>query len=246
LSFDNRGVASLDGTWDFLPGTRTLAEVERAAAAEPITVPGLWEAQGYVDLNGPAWYRRQFELDDASGGWTLRFGAVMDFTDVFVNGRHAGGHELAFTPLEVDPAGALRPGLNTLAVRVVDPAVGDPDHVRMAHGKQGWANHVFPSRPSLYMTYGGIWQPVSLRRHGSQVIRDVFVSSRPDDLVATVEVENRGPAGTARVLVRTLGMARERQVRIDAGQAARVDSCSARSTPRVPPGGGPSTRCSTS
>lgn len=47
--------------------------------------------------------------------------------------------------------GPPRAGENTLAVRVLDPPVGDPDHIRMAHGKQGWANHVFPSPPSLYM-----------------------------------------------------------------------------------------------
>ena len=76
-------------------------------------------------------------------------------------------------------------------MRVTDPSLDDPEHIRLPHGKQGWANHVFPSRPSLYMTYGGIWQPVTLRRHGPVVVADVFVNGDPDDLVVTVEVQNR-------------------------------------------------------
>ena len=32
------------------------------------------------------------------------------------------------------------------------------------------------------MTYGGIWQPVTLRRHGPVAVRWVRCSSDPDDL----------------------------------------------------------------
>jgi hypothetical protein len=61
----------LDGLWDFIPGD------DPGAPARPIRVPGLWEAQGYLDLDGPAWYRRRFRQPLASGYHTLRFGAVM-------------------------------------------------------------------------------------------------------------------------------------------------------------------------
>ena len=79
-------------------------------------------------------------------------------------------------------------GGNELAVRVTDPPVDSPEHPRLPHGKQGWANHHFPSPPSLYMTYGGIWQPVTLRRHGPVAIRWVRCSSDPDDLTVAVRV----------------------------------------------------------
>ena len=219
MEFDSRRTASLDGTWQFFPGDHALADLAGLRAV-PIEVPGLWEAQGHVDLDGPAWYRRRFHLDDVSGGWSLRFAAVMDLTEVWLNGVRLGRHELPFTPFVVDPAPALRVGANELAVRVSDPAVGDPDHPRMAHGKQGWANHVFPSRPSLYMTYGGIWQPVTLRRHGSLVITDVFADGDPDDLTVTTEVENRGAAVTCRVGVRTLGQVRELDLDVPSGGRA--------------------------
>jgi hypothetical protein len=220
--FDSLGRASLDGTWDFFPGDLGLDDLDHADWS-PIDVPGLWEAKGHLDLDGPAWYRRCFDLDDREGSWTLRFGAVMDMASVHLNGVHLGDHDLPFTPFELDATDALRVGRNVLAVRVVDPPLGDPEHLQLPHGKQGWMNHVFPSRPSLYLTYGGIWQPVHLRRHGAVVVSDVFVNGDPDDLVVTVEVENRGHAPVlAGVGVRTLGQVAGLEVEVAARSRATV------------------------
>ena len=213
---------SLDGTWQFFPGDYALEELD-PAEAETIRVPGLWEAQGHLDLDGVAWYRRSFGVDDPSGYWSLRFGAVMDVADVWLNGVHVGGHEGAFTPFEVDVTRALAAGENVLAVRVYDPPLGDPEHERMAHGKQGWGSRHFPSRPSLYLTYGGIWQSVELHRHGPVVARDVFVSSDPDDLAVTVELRNRSAhVQRARLRAETLGITRELEAELEAGEAREL------------------------
>jgi Glycosyl hydrolases family 2, TIM barrel domain/Glycosyl hydrolases family 2/Glycosyl hydrolases family 2, sugar binding domain len=202
----------LDGVWELFPGDHALGDLDHLRP-EPIRVPGLWEAQGHLDLDGVAWYRRRFRLADAAGHWTLRFGAVMDMADVFLNGGHVGGHDVPFTPFELDPTETLAAGENTLAVRVTDPPVGDPEHLRLPHGKQGWANNAFPSPPSLYMTYGGIWQPVGLRRHGPVAVRDVFVNGDPDDLTVTVELEEvAGREQPAQVTLRTLGRVRQADV----------------------------------
>src|SRR5215212_2542868 len=184
---------SLDGLWEFFPAVDALADLDELEPAA-IRVPGLWEAQGYLDLDGVAWYRRRFLLDDPAGSWSLRFGAVMDIADVFLNGRHLGSHDGAFTPFELDATGALVRGENVVAVRVFAPPLGHPDHARMPHGKQGWANDVFPSPPSLYMTYGGIWQSVTLHRHGPVIARDVFVDGDPGDLMVSVDAVSRSDA----------------------------------------------------
>ncbi|HWG55844.1 MAG TPA: glycoside hydrolase family 2 TIM barrel-domain containing protein [Gaiellaceae bacterium] len=208
----------LDGVWDFFPGEHALADLD-ALDPEPIRVPGLWEAQGHLDLDGTAWYRRRFELLDASGYWTLRFGAVMDFADVWVNGVHVGSHECGFTPFELDVTEAVVAAANVVAVRVRDPAVGDPEHGRTAHGKQGWANHAYPSRPSLYMTYGGIWQSVTLLRHGPVVVRDAFANGDPDDLVVSVDAVSRSRAPEeATVRITTLGRELEERVTLAPGE----------------------------
>ena len=217
LTFDEHRTTRLDGLWDLLPGDHPVESID-ALEAERIIVPSLWEAQGYLELDGVAWYRRRFRLADSAGWWTLRFDAVMDFCDVYLNGALIGSHDQPFTPFELDPGTALRAGDNVLAVRVVDPPLDDPDHIRSAHGKQGWANHVFPSRPSLYMTYGGIWQPVRLRRHGAVVVDDVFVSSDPDDLTVTVELSSRSTEPvTVDLALRAVREVRRLQVEVAPG-----------------------------
>jgi hypothetical protein len=221
---DALGRVTLDGTWEFRPGDHVLGQLDDVPPA-PIQVPGLWEAQGYLELDGVAWYRLRFAVDDAAGYWTLRFGAVMDIAEVFLNGERLGSHEHSFTPFELPVTHALRRGVNVLDVRVTDLALDDPLHIRSAHGKQGWANHVFPSRPSLYMTYGGIWQSVTLRRHGPVVTRDVFVNADPDNLVTTVDVLNvGGEPHTVTVGVRTLGLVSEEHIQLGPGERRVVSS----------------------
>jgi Glycosyl hydrolases family 2, TIM barrel domain/Glycosyl hydrolases family 2, sugar binding domain len=224
LRLDEHGSVALDGTWDFFPAAH---ELEDLAGLEPerIQVPGLWEAQGYLELDGTAWYRHRFDIDLLEGFWTLRFGAVMDIAEPYLNGQLLGLHESPFTPFELDVTPALVAGENTLAVKVIDPSLDDPEHIRLPHGKQGWANNHFPSRPSLYMTYGGIWQPVTLQRHGPLVVNDVFVSSDPDRLTLTLEIANRG--GTeeqARVGVRTLGMVWEEEIALGPGASTILEA----------------------
>ncbi len=219
---DELGRVTLDGTWEFRPGDHDLADLD-SITPDTIHVPGLWEAQGHLELDGVAWYRLRFLVDDVAGHWTLRFGAVMDMAEVFLNGRLLGSHEHSFTPFELSVTTVLRAGENVLDVRVTDPSLDDPLHIRSAHGKQGWANHVFPSRPSLYMTYGGIWQSVTLRRHGPVVTRDVFVNADPDNLIQTVEVLNvTAEPRTATVGIRTLGLVFEDRLSLGPHEARVV------------------------
>jgi len=224
--FDAHGVAVLDGMWEFYPGDHNRGALDDLTP-EQITVPGLWEAQGHLELDGVAWYRRFVDIDDSDfdphGYWTLRFAAVMDMADVYLNGELIASHEHPFTPFEIPVTGALHLGRNVLDVRVTDPALDDPIHIRSAHGKQGWANHVFPSRPSLYMTYGGIWQTVTLRRHGPVVTRDVFINSDPDDLVIDVEVINLADHEVdVEVGIRTVGWVHEESVPLAPQEARSV------------------------
>ncbi|HUQ22134.1 MAG TPA: glycoside hydrolase family 2 TIM barrel-domain containing protein [Gaiellaceae bacterium] len=224
LAFGDGALASLDGTWDFFPGDHSLEDLSRIRP-ESIRVPALWESEGHVDLDGVAWYRRRFVLEEVSGFWTLTFGAVMDVADVFLNGVELGRHELPFTPFSFDATEAVVLGDNVLAVRVFDPPLDHPEHTRLPHGKQGWANHVFPSRPSLYMTYGGIWQSVSLRRHGPVVVNDVFVNGDPDDLVARIEIENRaGQPVRATVGIRAVALVWSAAVELAPGASATLEA----------------------
>jgi hypothetical protein len=212
---------SLDGEWQFLPGDHPLADVARVADAT-VGVPGLWEAAGYAGLDGTAWYRRTFDIDDAGGWWTLHVGAVMDEAEVFLNGSRAGSHAGAFTPFDLDVTGLVRTGENEILVRVVDYRSDDPRHRRSAHGKQGWMNDYFPSPPSLYMNFGGIWQSVDIERHGPVCVDDVAVSSDPADFVVDVTLRALDTVD-ARVTLDVLGRHMTQSVLSSAGGAVRFE-----------------------
>jgi len=98
------------------------------SAWRPIRVPSLWEAQGYTGMDGVAWYRTNFELSasEAAAGVTLGLGQIDDTDTTWVNGQRVGGVTNGYNVprvYRVAPS-ALRPGLNTIAVRVTDGGGG--------------------------------------------------------------------------------------------------------------------------
>jgi len=69
---------------------------------------------------GVGWYRRTLELprDTASRTVLLRFEAVYMDAEVWVNGASVGRHAFGYTPFTLDVSDKVRPGANTVAVRV--------------------------------------------------------------------------------------------------------------------------------
>lgn len=95
---------------------------------QPINVPAAWESQGYDGMNGVAWYRTTFDLGaaEAAAGITLGLGQIDDTDTTWVNGHQVGSTVNAYNKPRVYqvPAGVLRPGTNTIAVRVQDDGGG--------------------------------------------------------------------------------------------------------------------------
>lgn len=179
----NSQLIDLNGTWSFTPfGEPTGA----------IAVPALWESQGHLNLDGEVLYRREIQLEphQITGYATLRFEAVMDTAEIRVNGHFCGKSQNPFTPIEIDCGSVLESGINVIEVIVVDHPRNSMEHIRSAHGKQGWANQEFPSPPSVYMTLGGIYRDVTLHVHESTVVRNLASNSDPKNLEITIEIEN--------------------------------------------------------
>jgi beta-glucosidase len=201
------------------------ASIGPSRTMRPVQVPGLWEAQGAVDLDGTVQYRLKFAADALleRNHATLRFDAVMDAAEVTLNGVEVASHDLPYSPFEVDVSGLLRE-TNDLLVRVHDHPTGSPEHLASAHGKQGWANHEFPSPPSLYLAYGGIWQPVRIRSHGVVAIRDVWSDLDPGSTGVSVELENLGSSETTVTLDVDIGGCRTaRTVRLAPRSGTTLD-----------------------
>ncbi len=92
-----------------------------------------WEAQGFKDYHGFGWYRQEGEIPAElleKKDLKLMFLAVDEEAEVFINGQKAFDHTVASTgrsvevlwtePFVFDPRPFLKPGRNTLAVRVHD------------------------------------------------------------------------------------------------------------------------------
>ena len=92
-----------------------------------IHVPDLWEAQGYAEVDGVAWYRTTVTLsaEEAGQDAALALGTIDDDDITWVNGVEVGRTNGWNVPRHYRvPASALRAGANVIAVRVRDGGGG--------------------------------------------------------------------------------------------------------------------------
>jgi sialate O-acetylesterase len=102
------------------------------AAWDTLHVPGMWEQGGYVGMDGIGWYRTTFELTamEAESELVLGLGMIDDSDIAWVNGVEVGRTEMAWNQPRIYRADApiLRPGRNTIAIRVEDTGGGGGIH----------------------------------------------------------------------------------------------------------------------
>lgn len=112
------------------------------------------------------WYQRTFTVPKAWKGRRilLHFGAVDWKAEIWVNGIKAGSHTGGYTPFSLDITEALKPGENTLAVKVWDGT----DTGFQPRGKQ-------VSKPGgiWYTSVTGIWQTVWMEPVPEQYIANL-------------------------------------------------------------------------
>ncbi|HVF41859.1 MAG TPA: sialate O-acetylesterase [Pyrinomonadaceae bacterium] len=98
-----------------------------ASAWKTMRLPQYWEDAGLPGFDGVVWFRRTFELPANWAGkdLTLSLGPVDDVDTTFVNGVPVGGLSQWDAPRSYRvKARLLKPGVNTVAVRVLDGGVG--------------------------------------------------------------------------------------------------------------------------
>jgi len=117
-----------------------------------VSVPAMWETQGFPGYDGYGWYRKTFTApaDWANKRLYLDLGKVDDVDEVYLNGQFIGfngsfppEYETAYgNPRHYPiPPGILRPGAeNLLAVRVYDSEMGGG----IVHGPLQIVEDVFP------------------------------------------------------------------------------------------------------
>ena len=155
---------NLNGSWRFVEDVDDIGLVEGwfkeglPKSATTIQVPFPVESEASTINNiQPAsvvWYHREFDLP---GDWDkrkcLRFGACDHWTRVFVNGQEVGQHRGGYAPFSFDIDHVVRPGANTIVVRVEDSLSWTQPRGKQA-GTTRW--------PIDYDSVTGIWQTVWL------------------------------------------------------------------------------------
>jgi len=118
-----------------------------------IQIPGLWDDQGFKDLDGIVWLRCEFDLkaDELKNG-TLNLGMIDDSDETFLNGSKIGSNFNQYSKnrsYKVDKM-FLKEGKNVLVVRVEDYGGGG--------GIYGNPNYVFFENEKIKVNLFGEWK----------------------------------------------------------------------------------------
>ena len=93
-----------------------------------IIAPGLWEEQGYIDIDGIGWYRKEIDLteEQTQTNMNLHLGKIDDSDITFLNGIEIGKTENQYDKERVYTIDKkyLNPGKNMIVVRVNDTGGG--------------------------------------------------------------------------------------------------------------------------
>jgi beta-glucuronidase len=208
----HRSWQSLDGAWHFRfdPDNVDLAQ-EWPAATDltgwtGVTVPHCWDMMkggrfwDWSDrsfrnppfYDGVAWYRRDFVAPAADGkARRLVFLGIPHRVSIFLNGGRIALHEGGGQPFSLDVTDKLRPGSNTLAVRIVrlpnfreKPDGKGFDEIEYVHTRHPKAPDNWP--------YAGIPRSISLITEDTSAIRKVLVHPEKGTLQAAVCLSNEG------------------------------------------------------
>lgn len=85
-------------------------------------LPGSWTGGELEHVRGSVWFRKEIDLPKSmtEGNACLKLGTVIDADDTYVNGVCIGNTGYRYPPRRYSiPAGLLKPGKNTIAVRVI-------------------------------------------------------------------------------------------------------------------------------
>lgn len=110
-----------------------------------IKTPTYWEAQGYMDIDGIGWYRKEIQLTEkqSQSNLTLHLGKVDDSDITFLNGIEVGKTDNQYNEERIYTVDKkyIKPGKNMIVVRVDDTGGnggiwGDPNDQFIAIGNE--------------------------------------------------------------------------------------------------------------
>ncbi len=161
-----------------------------------LNVPGDWNTQRpeLLYYEGSVWYRKTFDLEKLGDGQSafVRFGAVNYRADVYLNGKKLGTHIGGFTPFCFDVTQFLKPGKNSLVVKV--------DNKR--------AKDAVPTVSTDWWNYGGITREVKIVTVPKKFIADhrlILDSETTHTISGWVQITGAGAGEPVEISIPELG-----------------------------------------
>jgi len=157
---------------------RTLDVPHDWAFEAPYSPDAAQKDKGGYKPGGIGWYRKSFELPDTFSGKrvSVRFDGVYMNSQVWLNGKLLGKRPYGYIPFEYDLTEGLKPGLNTIAVRVDN--LKEPS-ARWYHGCGIYAHVRLIASEPVAIESNGVW------------VRTANVSDVAADLQVSAQVINR-------------------------------------------------------
>lgn len=179
---------NLNGLWEYAITTADAKEPGRFDGQILVPFPLESALSGVKKSLQPEqrlWYRRKINITPGSGERTLlHFGAVDWQTKVYLNDKEVGTHTGGYTNFTIDITSAVKPGENTLVLKVYDPS----DRGVGPHGKQ-----VLNPADIYYTPSSGIWQTVWLEKVPTDYITGLGITPDIDKGILNITVN--APAG---------------------------------------------------
>jgi beta-glucuronidase len=138
-----------------------LVEYDFARSAK-LQVPGDWNTQDdkLFLYEGTIWYHRDFDIGKKTDQrYALHFGAVNYHATVYLNGVKIESHEGGFTPFQVDVSDQIKPGVNSLVLKVDNHRERDQ----------------IPTLNTDWWNYGGITRSVRLLQYPKAHLQDYAI-----------------------------------------------------------------------
>ncbi|MDB4766279.1 DUF4982 domain-containing protein [bacterium] len=135
---------------------RTLDVPHDWAFESPYARDAAQKDKGGYKPGGIGWYRKSFELPKTFQGKriSIRFDGVYMNSQVWLNGKLLGKRPYGYIPFEYDLNEALKPGINTIAVRVDNSK--EPS-ARWYHGCGIYANVRLLATEAVSIESNGVW-----------------------------------------------------------------------------------------
>jgi beta-glucuronidase len=182
INIQSRNTTSLNGDWNVILDPTDIGEwrqiwlekkpllktdfAEYSFEGSPrLKVPGDFNSQmcELTYFEGVVWYKKEFSYSqDKNKRLFVHFGAVNYLADVYLNGEKIGSHEGGFTPFEFEITEKIKPGKNSLIVKV--------DNKRLKNGLPGLGYD--------WLNYGGITRDVNLIETDNCYIEDYSIQLR--------------------------------------------------------------------